>query len=125
MKHVASLAAVLLAGSVVLAVRGEGREDADARFFRERVWPILKDHCLRCHGGERTRNNLDVSSRDGLLRGGDHGPALMPGMPERSMLIRAVRDEGEYQMPPKEKLGAREVADLVDWVRRGAPWPAR
>jgi hypothetical protein len=89
--------------------------------FEQRIRPILRDNCLKCHGGERTRNGLDLSTREGLLRGGDHGPAVVPGEPERSLLIRAIRHEGDYPMPPKGKLTAQEIAHLVEWVKRGAP----
>src|SRR5262245_6440250 len=96
----------------------------EQHFFDQRIRPILRDSCVKCHGEKTTRNNLDLTSRAGLLRGGDHGPAVVPGQPDRSLLIRAVQFQGDFHMPPKEKLKPRQVADLVEWVKRGAPWPA-
>ena len=68
----------------------------------------------RSHGGERTRSNLDVSTREDLLRGGDHGPAIVPGDPDKSLLIRAVRYQGNLHMPPRGKLEDDKLADLAD-----------
>jgi len=96
---------------------------SDRQFFEQRIRPILRDSCIKCHGEKATRNNLDLTSRAGLLRGGDHGPAVVPGRPERSLLIRAVHYQGDFQMPPKQKLDSKQIADLVEWVKRGAPWP--
>jgi hypothetical protein len=112
------LVAVLLLGLALL----HSVKPADQPFFEQRVWPVLRDSCLKCHGGDRTRNGLDISTREDLLRGGEHGPAVVPGEPEKSLLIRAIRYEGDYHMPPRSKLGPQQVADLVEWVKRGAPW---
>jgi hypothetical protein len=97
----------------------------DREFFEQRIQPILRDVCLKCHGGERIRNNLDVSTREDLLRGGDHGPAIVPGDPDKSLLIKAVRYQDNLHMPPKGKMEADKLADLAEWVKRGAPWPAK
>lgn len=97
----------------------------DKALFEQRVWPILKNDCLKCHGDVRVRNGLDVSTRADLLKGGEHGPAIVPGEPEKSLLIQSVRYLGEYHMPPKEKLGEAKINDLVEWIKRGAPWPAK
>ena len=115
---------LLLAMSLVLLGVALSYSDSseDKQVFEKRVWPILRDNCLKCHGGERTRNGLDVSTREDLLRGGDHGPAIVPGEPEKSLLIRSVRYEGDYHMPPRGKLSQQEVAELIEWVKRGAPW---
>ncbi len=97
--------------------------DAD-RFFETRVRPVLVERCFGCHGPEsKMRGGLRVDSREALLKGGGRGPALVPGQPEDSLLVRALRHDGELQMPPRTKLPPREIADLTTWVRLGAPWP--
>jgi Planctomycete cytochrome C len=106
--------------------RGQDQKAAEDRtFFEKRVWPVFQKNCLLCHGGAKIRNGLEVTSREALLRGGESGPAISPGNPERSLLIQAVRHQGRFHMPPKGKLPAETVADLVEWVKRGAPWSAR
>ena len=108
-----------------MSIRGDAKADADRQFFEQRVWPVLRDACVKCHGDRQTRNNLDLTSRADILKGGDHGAAVVPGHPERSLLIRSIRYEGDYPMPPRAKLDARLIADLTEWVKRGAPWPAK
>ncbi len=93
-------------------------------FFEKKVRPVLVARCYECHGfGAKVRGGLRVDSRAALLRGGDRGPAIQPGKPEESLLIRAIRHDGDLKMPPKSRLSPREVADLTAWVRMGAPWP--
>src|SRR5436190_15838221 len=61
-------------------------------FFEKRIRPILAGHCYECHSaaGKKTKGGLGLDTRDGLRKGGDSGPALVPGTPEKSLLIRAV-----------------------------------
>src|SRR5437762_2906223 len=59
-----------------------------------------------------------------MLKGGENGPAIVPGHPEKSRLVGAIGYENvDLQMPPKRKLPDRAIADLTEWIRRGAPWP--
>jgi hypothetical protein len=101
--------------------------DAQAlEFFESKVRPILVEHCQKCHAADskKIRGGLLVDSRDGLLTGGDTGPAIVPGKPDESLLIQAVRYDDELvKMPPKGKLSDDQIAILTDWVRRGAPDP--
>jgi cytochrome c553 len=102
----------------------EPRPSADqVAFFEKNVRPVLVDNCVSCHGPKKQRGGLRLDSRAGALKGGDSGPAVVPGQPGRSPLIKAVRHEGELAMPPKGKLSAKAQADLVAWVQLGAPWP--
>jgi hypothetical protein len=96
--------------------------DDDFAFFESRVRPLLTEHCLPCHGGEKTKGGLALDSRDGWLKGGDSGPALVPGNPDESLLLKAVRHE-ELEMPPDKQLTSQEIADLETWIRSGAPDP--
>ena len=95
-------------------------------FFEAKVRPLLVEHCYKCHSAsaEKVRGGLLLDTKEGLERGGDSGPGVVPGKPEESLLIEAVRyDDPAYQMPPKGKLPDESIAVLVDWVGRGAPDP--
>jgi hypothetical protein len=93
-------------------------------FFEARIRPVLADQCWKCHGPKKQMSGLRLDSRAALLQGGDNGPAIVPGDPEKSPLVRAVRHAGPLKMPPKGKLPAQAAADLAAWVKMGAPWPA-
>lgn len=93
-------------------------------FFEKRVRPILVEHCHKCHAGQESKGGLRLDSGAALLKGGDTGPAIVPGNPEAGTLIEAVRyDPDGYQMPPTGKLSDDAIAALVEWVRQGAVWP--
>jgi cytochrome c553 len=94
-----------------------------AELFEARVRPVLVDKCYRCHGPQKQMSGLRLDSREALLKGGDNGPVLRPGDPDGSSLIQAVRHQGDRKMPPKEKLPDDALGALVEWVRKGAPWP--
>jgi len=99
----------------------------DAAFFTDRVLPILRERCFECHSHDHEINGglaLDVKS--GWQQGGQSGAAVIPGKPEESLLIAAVRrTKADYEMPPDGPLAADEVATLVEWVARGAPDPRK
>ncbi|MGZ8937752.1 MAG: DUF1553 domain-containing protein [Limisphaerales bacterium] len=95
-------------------------------FFERRIRPLLVNNCFECHSADAKKigGNLLLDSRAGVMKGGDTGPAIYPGLPESSLLVRAVRhSDPNLTMPPKKKLSALEVADLEQWVRIGAPDP--
>ncbi len=95
-------------------------------FYERHVRPILIHRCHKCHAGdsEKIKGGLRVDSRGMMLKGGISGPAVVPGHPQESPLIAAVKYEDEsLQMPPRAKLPDEEIATLVDWVKRGAPAP--
>jgi hypothetical protein len=99
-------------------------EAAGEEFFEKRIRPIFVEICYQCHAGEKKKGNLQLDSREKLLRGGDNGAAIVPGEPEKSLLIKAIRyTDEDLRMPPKSKLSERQIADLTTWVRQGAPWP--
>jgi len=99
----------------------------DTVFFEERVRPVLVERCYKCHShdADRVKGGLMLDTREGLLHGGDTGPAIAPGKPDDSLLVQAIRyTDDDLQMPPKgDKLPDRQVADLTEWIRRGAPDP--
>jgi hypothetical protein len=94
-------------------------------FFETRVRPVLVTNCIKCHGGEKVRGGLRLDSRSALLKGGEQGPAVVPGDPEKSLLVQAVRHtQDDLKMPPTRRLPAAEVEALAAWVKDGAAWPA-
>lgn len=94
------------------------------RFFETNARPVLVEHCHKCHGAKKQWAGLRLDSRAGLLRGGESGAAIVPGKPEQSLLIRAVRHQDEnLKMPEDGKLSERQIGDLVRWVEMGAPFP--
>ncbi len=97
---------------------------ADAAFFESKIRPVLAESCLKCHGGKKVRGGLRIDSRAALLKGGDRGPAIVPGDPDGSLLIQAIRYSHErVKMPPGKPLPDSVAADLAAWVRDGAAWP--
>jgi len=98
---------------------------AAEKFFESEVRPILVNRCIDCHGPKKKKGSLRADNITFLKTGGDSGPALVPGDPENSIMIDAIRyQDPDFQMPPKEKLPDKEIAILEKWIKMGAPWPA-
>jgi len=99
----------------------------DSDFFENNIRPLLVENCYKCHSREspKLRGGLSLEFRETTLAGGDDGPAIVPGDPEKSLLIKAVRyTDSDLQMPPKDqKLSDDQIALLEEWIRRGAPDP--
>ncbi|MBI1915779.1 MAG: DUF1549 domain-containing protein, partial [Planctomycetes bacterium] len=123
-------AAVVLCLSLAAGPAAANKDMPDAavlEFFEKKVRPVLAEHCFQCHStqAKKVRGGLLLDSRGGLLTGGDNGPVLVPGQPDRSRFIEAVRyGNVDLRMPPRGRLPDAVVFDLVAWVRMGAPWPA-
>ncbi len=96
---------------------------AATEFFEAKVRPVLVANCMTCHGPEKQKSGLRVDSREALLKGGENGPAVVPGKPDESLLVAAVRHDGDIKMPPKNTLPPEVVGDLERWVKQGAQWP--
>lgn len=97
--------------------------DAKADFFEAKIRPVLATHCFECHG-HKEKGGLKLDSRTAILQGGDSGPAMVPGNPQKSLLMTAVQHtDPELEMPPKKKLPPEVIADLSQWIRAGAVWP--
>jgi len=91
-------------------------------FFKQRVLPVISSNCFTCHTAAKM-GGLQLDSRENLLKGGNSGPAIVPGKPEESLLIRAVAHTHErLKMPPQGKLTDQQIADLKTWVEAGAHW---
>jgi len=95
----------------------------DLVFFEKQVRPLLVERCFECHTGDDSENGLRLDSLAGMLTGGLRGAAVVPGNPDQSLLVTAIRHNEELKMPPKRKLPTRERAVLTEWVKRGAVWP--
>ena len=91
--------------------------------FENRVRPLLAARCVKCHGPQKQESNLRLDSRAAMIHGGDTGPAIVPGRPEASLFVKAIRHEGEIQMPPDSRLKDEQITSLTRWVADGAPWP--
>lgn len=101
-------------------------EDPKIEFFEKRVRPILVNHCYQCHSADtKPAGGLRVDDRNGLLLGGDDGPAVVPGAPEKSLLLQRLASENPKRKMPKEgdPLTEDEVSVLTTWIQDGAAWP--
>lgn len=102
-------------------------DPAAVDFFESKIRPILVEHCYECHSTSKgkAKGGLLLDSKEGVIAGGDSGPAIVPGDPEQSLLIKAVRYLNEdLQMPPKNKrLADEQISLLEEWIRIGAPDP--
>lgn len=113
-------------------LHGDERKSADQQqataeqltFVRSKVLPLLEARCFQCHrDAKEVKGGLHMGSRSSLVRGGDSGPAIVPGKPDESLLVEAIRYES-LEMPPRSKMPAQEIDILVRWIREGAHWPA-
>src|SRR5436190_6357502 len=93
-----------------------------AEYFEAQVRPVLAANCYECHTDQRM-GGLRVDSRDALLKGGRTGPAIVPGDPEKSLMIQALRQTGALKMPKGGHLKPEEVDALAAWIKAGAVWP--
>ena len=92
-------------------------------FFEKNVRPVLADNCFACHGKQKM-GGLQLDSRDHVMKGGQDGPVIVPGDPDNSLLVQAIRKTHDrIKMPPQGKLSDEEVNNLVAWVKSGAVWP--
>ena len=127
MKLLASLSLILLAGGAAAQEPSSGIAPEQLEFFEKKIRPILVRRCYTCHSrqAEKLKGGLYLDTRDGWTRGGDSGPAIVPGKPEESLLVRAVQYKHDPGMPPKSRLPDPEIRALAEWVRRGAPDPRK
>ena len=120
-------AATILGWALTLSAATEQLTQAQTEFFENKIRPVLVKECYRCHSSQapKLKGGLSLESREGWVKGGDTGPAIVPGNPDKSLLIEAVRYTNEdLQMPPKDhKLSDEQIADLENWVKMGAPDP--
>ena len=125
----AALLCAILCGCLVDAggdfVHAAGDDASGVEFYEKYVRPVLAEHCYECHGPNKQEAGLQVDSVGAMLRGGDQGPAVMPGDSDASLLVKGIRyDDINFQMPPKGKLPPEKVAAIEKWISQGAPAPA-
>jgi len=124
LSRIPAAVAFLALGLPASARQDTAREGLE--FFEKKIRPILVERCYSCHSAkaEKLKGNLYLDSREGLLKGGTLGPAVVPGKPEASILIQAIRHaDPELKMPPKAKLPPEIVKDFEAWIVSGAPDP--
>ncbi len=110
----------VVATLTTVSAKGSGGEE----FFETKVRPVIAENCGSCHQA-RAAGGLSMGSREGLLKGGDSGPAIDLANPDKSLMLSAVHQTGDLKMPPKgNKLTDEQIADLTQWIKIGAPWPA-
>lgn len=99
-------------------------DDPRVAFFVSDVKPILESVCMKCHNAAKHKGGLDQTTLAGILKGGKSGPAIVPGDPDASLLIRAVRytEPEDWGMPPTGKLKDEQIKALEKWVADGAAW---
>ncbi len=110
---------------IVAFFAATARPQTDAvALYETTVRPILRANCIACHSSAAAASGLSLESREALLRGGNRGPALIPGDAAASVLLQAVRHSGELKMPPGRKLNAEQIAAVEQWLTLGAPMGA-
>ncbi len=117
------LATCVFADNTLMAASPPTAEGIE--FFEKRIRPVLVDNCYECHSaGKKTKGGLALDTRAAVLRGGDSGAVVVPGDPEKSTLIEAVRYKNrDLQMPPKGALSDEQVRNLETWIKMGVPDP--
>jgi Protein of unknown function (DUF1553)/Protein of unknown function (DUF1549)/Planctomycete cytochrome C len=109
-------------GLLVVCVNAIAAQEG-ADFFEKNVRPVLVRRCLACHSSPTSpMGGLRLDSREAMLKGGARGPAMAPGKPRESLILRAVLQSEELRMPPSGKLTDAEIAALGQWIEMGAPW---
>jgi hypothetical protein len=118
--------ALLTAAPGLALAQTKPRDEARVEFFEKKIRPVLASNCYNCHSANtNAKGGLRVDDRNGLLQGGGRGPAVVPGQPDKSLLLQAVRHtHAKLKMPPKKELAPEQLADLARWIQDGAAWPA-
>jgi len=116
--------AALVCAVLVQFTNAQSTPAAASEFFETKVRPVLASNCYSCHTNSQL-GGLRLDSREAMLKGGGRGPAIVPGDPDTSWLVRAVRQkDAGLKMPMGGKLKDSEIEDLAEWIRAGAVWPA-
>ena len=123
MAHARFRLSTTFAACAILALAGVSRASSKPDDLESRAFLVVRESCLACHGSLRN-SGLDLRTREGILKGGSRGPAIVPGQPLQSRLYRFVAGLEKLQMPPGRKLDPTRAALLKLWIEKGAPWPA-
>jgi len=120
------VAALVLICGMNERVRAETPDSRGGEFFEQHIRPLLVNHCYECHSAkaDEVGGDLFLDRRSGWRKGGDSGPAIVPGDPDKSLLISAIGyANSDLQMPPTDRLAKRDIDRLTQWVKMGAPDP--
>jgi len=99
------------------------RMAAGMLMFKQTVGPLLREHCLECHGGGKTKGDFDLATREALLKGGAEGVTVVPGNAKASKLLKLLRHEEEPYMPSKKPgLAEEAITQIAAWIDAGAPY---
>jgi hypothetical protein len=120
---------LLLLPLLAATASAQSFKSEDVRFFTEKVRPLLDANCIKCHGGKdakgklKIKSGLQLISRKGITKGGEHGPAFNEAEPEKSLILHVLTyDDEDLKMPPRSKLSEEDRAIFAEWVKRGLPW---
>src|SRR3954469_22678270 len=112
--------------TMLLAFAALAARPVIAEISRADALTLLEQHCVRCHGGEKTRSGLDLTTREGLLKGGESGFVIYSLKPNDSLLLKSIRHEADSEMPYKEpKLPDADISTIADWIKAGTPYTRR
>ena len=119
--------ALLVFGAVSSESRAQPVSAKDNTYFEKHVRPLLAERCHRCHGPKKQWADLRLDTASGLRKGGESGPVVVAGKPEKSELFHRITEQDvDLRMPPEEsgpKLTTKEIDVLTHWIKIGAPWP--
>lgn len=122
MNGILYLFALVLTGSA--AAQAASPSPEALKFFENKVRPILVEQCQDCHGASKHKGGLRLDNLPYIIQGGEQGPAIVPGNPDKSLLMTAISyNDKEMEMPPDGKMSDADIATLKQWIAMGAPWP--
>ena len=109
---------------LLMATTASAQDAAGLAFFEKKIRPVLVQHCYKCHAADakNIRGGLLLDTKSGTHKGGDSGPAVVPGEPGKSLLLGSIKYD-DYEMPPSGKLPDSAIADFEKWITMGAPDP--
>lgn len=126
-KGIKTITGLAFVGAFFSTAQAADLSPAKKEFFETRVRPVLAQNCFKCHSkaNDMLKGGLTLDTAEGLSKGGDSGPAVVPGKPQNSLLVKAIQYHDEdLLMPPKKKMDDAQIRDLTAWVIMGAPFPA-
>jgi mono/diheme cytochrome c family protein len=117
----ALLAGCILLSSLLIASANSAKPSAKAKLTDDAM-RLLHNNCVSCHNAEKEKGGLQLTSREALLKGGDSGAVVVPGKPDKSLLVQALASDADPHMPPKKQLSTNQMELMRRWVAAGAPW---
>jgi len=114
---------LILSLSLCFCSSASGQDVGQLDHFESTIRPLLIAHCIECHGPDRQESGLRLDSRPGWMKGGDRGPAIVPGDPDNSPLLLAMEHTDPDLQMPEEKLSDADIAAIEKWIRDGAVDP--